>query len=206
VEPLYEAALILHLDTESGTVRNCVEYKSPPEAKANPQSSNIFKSGSLVGNILYACTSTEVLIFKLPAFEQIGYISLPCFNDVHHVVPASDGTLIAANTGLDIVVRFTTEGKLLSAWSVLDESPWSRFSKTTDYRKIESTKPHKSHPHFVFELNEEIWVTRFHQRDAYCLSDSGKRIDIAVQRPHDGLLHANKLYFTTVDGKLVIAS
>jgi hypothetical protein len=203
---LYEAALILQLDTESGAVRTCVEYKSPADARANGNSSIVFKSGTLIGDKLYACTSTEVLIFKLPEFRRIGYISLPCFNDLHHVTPASDGTLLAANTGLDMVVKFTPEGERLAEWNVLGEPPWSRFSPATDYRKVESTKPHKSHPNFVFELNNETWVTRLRQRDAICLNDSGKRIDIAVQSPHDGLVRGEKIYFTTVDGRVVIAN
>jgi hypothetical protein len=203
---LYEAALILQLDTASGAVCTRVEYETPPQARANANSSVVFKSGSLANAILYACTSTEVLLFKLPTFERIGYISLPCFNDLHHVIPASDGTLLAANTGLDMVVKFTKEGQLVAEWSVLGEDPWLRFSRTTDYRKVESTKPHISHPNFVFELNRQIWVTRFHQRDAICLTDWGRRIDISVQRPHDGLLYGERLYFTTVDGKVVIVN
>ena len=202
---LYEAGLILQLDTESGTVRTCVEYRTPPEARANENSSTVFKSGTLTGGVLYACTSTEVLIFKLPEFRQLGYISLPCFNDVHHVTPASDKNLLAAVTGLDMVVKFTPQGKLLAEWSVLKEDPWLRFSRTTDYRKIDSTKPHKSHPNFVFELDGKIWVTRFTQRDAICLNDSGSRIDIAVQAPHDGLLFGDKIYFTSVDGRVIVA-
>jgi hypothetical protein len=201
---LYEAGLILQLDTESGAVRTCVEYKTPPEARANENSSTVFKSGTLAGDVLYTCTSTEVLIYKLPEFHQLGYISLPCFNDVHHVTPASDENLLAAVTGLDMVVKFTSQGKLLAEWSVLKEDPWLRFSRTTDYRKIESTKPHKSHPNFVFELDGNIWVTRFAQRDAICLNDSGSRIDIAVHAPHDGLLFGDKIYFTSVDGSVII--
>src|SRR5580700_8526251 len=80
---LYEAALIFHLNPNTGAVRTCVEYQTPLEARANEHSSNVFKSGTLVGNILYTCTSTEVLIFRLPNFERIGFISLPCFNDLH---------------------------------------------------------------------------------------------------------------------------
>jgi hypothetical protein len=202
---LYEAGVILQLDTETGTVRTCVEYKTPPEARATENSSTVFKSGTLAGDVLYACTSTEVLIFKLPEFQQLGYISLPCFNDVHHVTPASDKNLLAAVTGLDMVVKFTPQGKLLGEWSVLQEDPWLRFSRTTDYRKIESTKPHRSHPNFVFELDGKIWVTRFGQRDAICLNDSGSRIDIGLQAPHDGLLFGGKIYFTSVDGRVIIA-
>ena len=203
---LYEEALILQLDTETGAVRSCVEYKTPPEAKAGANSSIVFKSGALAGDTLYCCTSTEVLTFRLPGLERIGYVSLPCFNDLHHVTPSCDGALLAAVTGLDMVVKFTPEGKVLEEWSVLPEPVWSRFSKDTDYRKVESTKPHKSHPNFVFQLGKEVWVTRFHQRDAICLNGSERRIDIGVERPHDGLLHGGRLYFTTVDGRIVIAS
>jgi hypothetical protein len=203
---LYEAALILQLDTKSGAVRTCVEYITPLEAKANEHSSTVFKSGTLAGDLLYACTSTEVLVFRLPAFHIVNYISLSCFNDLHHIVPSSDRALLAAVTGLDMVIKFTPKGELIDEWNVLPEAPWTRFSRTTDYRKIESTKPHKSHPNFVFELDGKIWVTRFRQRDAICLNDSGSRIDIAVQPPHDGLVCGERIYFTSVDGAIVIAN
>ena len=203
---LYESALILRLDPESGEVQTCVEYKSPPEARAHDRSSNMFKSGTLVGNILYTCTSTEVLIFELPEFKRIGYVSLPSFNDLHHVTPTSDGNLLVASTGLDMVIKFTPQGKTLAELCVLDEEPWSRFSRTVDYRKVDSTKPHQSHPNFVFELDGEIWATRLRQRDAICLNGSSKRIEIAVESPHDGLLSGDRIYFTTVDGRIVIVN
>ena len=203
---LYEAALIFRLDPNTGEVRTCVEYETPLEARANEHSSNVFKSGTLVGDILYTCTSTEVLVFRLPDFERIAYISLPCFNDLHHVTPAQDGDLLVANTGLDMVVKFNLEGEVMAEWSVLGEDPWLRFSRSTDYRKVDSTKPHQSHPNFVFEIDGEVWVTRLRQRDAVCLSSPGKRIDITVQFPHDGLVCGNRIYFTTVDGRIVIAN
>jgi hypothetical protein len=81
-----------------------------------------------------------------------------------------------------------------------------RFSRDIDYRKVDSTKSHQSHPNFVFELNGETWVTRFKQRDAICLDHRSKRIDIAVQSPHDGLICGDRIYFTTVDGRIVIAN
>jgi hypothetical protein len=201
---LYEAALVLELDTESKAVRACVEYTSPPEVRAHEHSSCVFKSGTLVGDILYACTSTEVMVFRVPGFERLNYISLPCFNDLHHVAPTSDGALVAAVTGLDMVVKFDFQGRVLAEWSVLQEPAWSRFSKTTDYRKIESTKPHKSHPNFVFELESDLWITRFRQRDALCLTAPGRRIEINTERPHDGVLFGDKIYFTAVDGTLII--
>jgi hypothetical protein len=202
---LYESALILELDTESGAVRTCVEYTAPIDVKAHEHSSSVFKSGTLCGDLLYACTNTEILVFRLPQFERINYVSLPCFNDVHHVAPARDGTLLVVSTGLDMVVRLTPAGELLQAWSVLPEAPWTRFSAAVDYRKIDSTKPHQSHPNYVFELGDEVWATRFQQRDAVCLQNPSRRIDIAVEKPHDGVVRGGRIYFTVVDGQLLVA-
>jgi len=105
-----------------------------------------------------------------------------------------------------MVVLFTPEGRVLAEWNVLGEDPWSRFSRDVDYRKVESTKPHQSHPNSVFQLGKDVWVTRLSQKDAVCLTTPGKRINIEVQRPHDGLVCGDKIYFTTVDGKIVIAN
>ena len=203
---LYESALILQIDSETGATQTCVEYKSPPQARASQNSSNVFKSGTLVGSTLYTCTSTEVLIFELPEFKPSGYISLPCFNDLHHVTPTADGNLLVVSTGLDLVVKCTKQGDVLAEYAVLDEEPWSRFSRTTDYRKVDSTKPHLSHPNFAFELDGEVWATRFCQRDAISLNGSGKQIKIGVQSPHDGLVCGGRIYFTTVDGRIVIVN
>jgi hypothetical protein len=203
---LYEAALIVELNSDSGEARQRVEYHTPPDARANDNASHLFKAGTIVGNTLYSCTSTEVVLFHLPDFSQIGYVSLPCFNDLHHVAPSRDGNLLAVTTGLDMAVKVTPKGEVLNYWPVLNEEPWSRFSKSVDYRKVDSTKPHQSHPNFVFELGEHVWVTRFRQRDAICVTQPGLRIDVAVQTPHDGLVFGDHVYFTTVDGQIVIAS
>lgn len=203
---LYQTALILELNTDSGELRTCVEYQSPPDARAGKQSAAHFHSGALRGELLYTCTTTEVLVYGLPRFELVNYISLPCFNDLHHVTPSSDGNLLVVNTGLEMVLKLTPRGEILNEWCVLDEIPWTRFSRNIDYRRIETTKPHKSHPNFVFELDGEVWATRFHQKDAVCLTDSFRRIEIAGECPHDGLVCGRKILFTAVDGKIVIVN
>jgi len=142
----------------------------------------------------------------VPDFTQVGYISLPCFNDVHHVTPSQDGNLLVVSTGLDMVVKVNHQGKVLSEWSVTGESLWMRFSRDIDYRKVETTKPHQSHPNFVFELDGEAWATRFHQRDAISLNGSGRRIELAGECPHDGLVCGERILFTAVDGKVMIVN
>ena len=198
-------AVVIQIGPESGRVRRGVEYVSPPDVCADESAAVLFKSASLQNNQLYACTSTEVLVYDLPEFRLAHYITHPYFNDLHHVCPTPEGTLLVAVTGLDLVVEITVDGKVVREWNVLGEDTWQRFNRNTDYRRVLTTKPHQSHPNHVFYLDGEIWVTRFKQRDAISLSPPGRRIDIAVQLPHDGLVTDDSIYFTTVDGHIVRA-
>jgi hypothetical protein len=201
-----EQALLIELDPGRNQSKTKIEYVSPPEVCPKDSPAILFKSATLKDNKLYACTSTEVLVYELPSFRLVQYISLPCFNDLHHAYPTQRGTILTVVTGLDMVVEVTATGKLIREWNVLGEDPWARFSRQTDYRLVPTTKPHRSHPNHVFELDSEIWVTRFQQRDAICLTNPGPRIDIAVQTPHDGYVKGDKIYFTTVDGHVVIVN
>jgi hypothetical protein len=201
----YQQGLILEVIPETGEVQRRVEYLSPPEACAEVSPQILFKSGTALDDRLYICTQTEVLIYTLPEFRQAGYISLPCFNDLHHVRPTPSGTLLVANSGLDMVLELTPGGGVVNQWSVLGEAPWSRFSRTIDYRKGVSTKPHTAHPNYVFMVGEDVWATRFQQQDAICLTRPGRRIPIGIERVHDGVLHEGRLFFTTVNGHVVIA-
>ena|SRR5579863_9580969 len=203
---LYDTALILEVDTKTSTARTCVEYQTPRELCPGEQPAGNFKSGALVGNTLYTCTNSEVLIYHLPEFRRIGYISQPTFNDLHHVTPSLDGNLLVVSTGLDMVFKLTTEGQKLAEWCVADETPWARFSRSVDYRRVVTTRPHLSHPNFAFELDDELWATRFEQGDAVCLNRSEKRIVLNLWRPHDGLLHGEQILFTGVEGKVVIVN
>ncbi len=202
----YQQGLILEVVPETGAVYQRVEYVSPPAACAEENPQILFKSGTVLDDRLYVCTQTELLIYALPEFRQAGYLSLPCFNDLHHVRPTPAGTLLVANSGLDMVLELTPGGGVINEWSVLGEEPWDRFSRAIDYRKGISTKPHTAHPNHIFMLGDDIWVTRFQQQDAICLTRPNRRIQIGIERVHDGALHQGRLFFTTVDGHVVIAN
>ena len=202
-----QKAVILELDLRTKESRPCVEYVSPPEVCAPELPAILFKSGAISAGKFYVCTSTEVMVYTLPEFRLLHYVSLPCFNDLHHVAPTAQGTLLVVVTGLDMVVEVSSDGKLLREWSVLEgEEPWTRFSRDIDYRRVPTTKPHRCHPNHVFLLGDEIWVTRLHQQDAISLTHPGRRISIEVQRPHDGHIHGDSIYFTTVDGHIARAN
>jgi hypothetical protein len=201
----FDRAMILAVDADSGDVRVVAEHETPPGACAPVDPAILFKSASLRGNRLYVCTQTEILVYQVPDFTVLEYLSLPFFNDIHHVLPTESGRLLVAISGLDMVVELDMEGTVYSEWSATDTDTWDRFSRDVDYRLVASTKPHHAHPNHVFMLDQQPWATRFEQRDAICLDDRSRRIDIAVERPHDGELADGRLYFTTVNGHIVIA-
>ncbi len=201
----YQKALIIEVDVATGSSRQVFEYVTPAEAGPAEDPAILFKSGTLVGDRLYVTTQTEVLVFQVPTFERLAYVSLPRFNDLHHVRPTPDGHLLIANTGLDTVLEVSLAGDVLREWNVAVEDTWSRFSPDVDYRRVKTTKPHQAHPNHVFYIGDEPWATRFQQRDAISLIDPSRRIDIGLQRIHDGVVHEGRVYFTTVDGKIVIA-
>ena len=206
----FERAVLLRIDSSTRAVERVLDYTSPPEACPDTPSV-VFKAGTLDHDRLYACTQTEILIYSRCDFSVENYISLPIFNDVHHVTPSGRGTLLVAVTGLDMVVEISPEGETINEWSVLDQDVWERFSRDIDYRKVLSTKPHQAHPNFVFMIGDDVWATRCDLKDAICLTDRSKRIDLnsknerPVQYVHDGVASSGRLYFTSVDGNILIA-
>ena len=222
----YKQGMILRVDAGQGTATVCVEHASLSMEELHAKRSDLvadldnlvaspndvpvlFKSATLVGDKLYACTQTEIIIYSVPTFTPLHRLSLPCFNDIHHVRPrmhtSGRDTLLIANTGLDMVLELTLEGAIVSVWNTLGEMPWAHFSREVDYRLV-STKPHRSHPNYVFTLGDDVWATRFEQRDAICLTQPNRRIEIGSERVHDGVLHDDRLYFTTVNGHLAVVN
>jgi len=201
----FDRASVYAFDSETRKVTECVGYTTPSGfGPPHPEASVVFKAGSRQGDRLIVPTQTEILVYALPEFRQVAHISHPLFNDVHHAVASASGNILVANTGLDLVMEVTTEGELVQDWQTLpDEDVWGRFDRATDYRKIMTTKPHHSHPNFVFEYKGEVWVTRFVQRDIHCLTADRPQVKIPGVGIHDGNLHNGVLFVTSVDGKVI---
>ena len=201
----YARGYLLEVDPTSGSVTTRLSYESPPDAVSDDEPAILFKQGTLVDGVMYLTTQTEVIVYSYPELEVLHYISLPQFNDVHHVRPSGNGTLLVVNTGLDQLLELERDGSVVREWNALGKDPWERFDKSIDYRKVNSTKPYESHPNHVFLLDDEVWLTRFKQKDAVSLADPSRRIDIGVERIHDGVVHGDHIYFTAVNGTLAVA-
>jgi hypothetical protein len=201
---LYEEGVVLRIDPIADTVERCATYRSREGCFPDGEASITLEAGCVLDNHLYTCTRTEALVFELPSFTLIRHLSMPFFNDVHHVRPSIDGNLIVTSTGLDAVFEVAFDGRIVREWGVLGTSPWERFSRDVDYRHVPTTKPHRAHPNHTFYFDDELWVTRFAQRDAICLTRELPHISVGIEGCHDGDVHDGRVYFTTVDGSVVV--
>jgi hypothetical protein len=202
---LVELAVIAFIDESNFELIETIEYRSPSEALPDEEISVTFKAGHVDENYIYACTTTEVLIYDRNQNNKlVNYITHPWFNDVHHVLPSyEDDCLYVVSTGLDLVIKMTMSGDIVDYWNVLGKEQWKHFDRNLDYRKIASLKPHESHPNYIFKYNGSLWVTRFQQKDAVNLNDMNERLDIAVERSHDGIAFNDEVIFTSVNGHIV---
>ena len=203
------AAVAAKVNTEQNDVTLPIQYISPASVLPDIEDDArqvLFKSGTVENGKLYTCTPTEVMGYDLSNFKQFFYFTHPFLNDVHHVRPTPNNTVAVVSTGLDMVLEFTMEGEVVNEWNTSDIPTWERFSRDVDYRKVPTTKPHKVHPNCSFYYDSQIWATRFHQKDAICLTDNRDNLQVDVERPHDGFVVGDDIYFTTVDGHIVIVN
>jgi len=201
----YDQARIVELDPQNGAWCPRVEYESAPGIPTAAETALTFQAGHVQGDELTLCTQNEVMVYRLPDFQRVWQLSLPFFNDVHHARPSPDGHVLVANAGLEMVLELTRAGEVRRAWNVLGGDPWANVAPDVDYRAI-STKPHRAHPNYVFCLDDEIWATRFHQGDAVCLTQPHKRIPLSTERIHDGVVYDGMVYFTSVNGRIIVAN
>lgn len=204
----YGCAKLLKLDLESGGVAELLSVDQGNENFPDEHPNLEFTVGDVEGDTLWLTTDTEVRRYRYPTLELLSTYSFPFFHNIHSVAVHGE-ELYVTSTGLDLVAALNkANGSVLRLINAEGKPTWHRFSEHTDYRKVHSTRPHDCHPNYVFWVNGEPWVTRCTQEDTVCLSDFSKRIDISgPRRPisvHDGLVKDEKIYFTTVDGAIVV--
>jgi hypothetical protein len=205
----YGCAKLLHLNTDSGQFNELIAVDKGNSNFPDEYPNLEFTVGDIDNDSVWLTTDTEVRLYSYPELELIKTYSYPCFHNVHSVSVHGD-ELYVSSTGLDmIVVLDKYDGSIIRQINAEGKPVWHRFSKDIDYRKIHSTRPHDCHPNYVFWLNNEPWVTRCTQEDAVMLSDPTTKINISGPDKeisvHDGIVKGDRVYFTTVDGFIVIA-
>jgi len=192
------------LDDSTGGVSHLKRVTVPDEYRdVSFQKDFRLTAASIVGPRLYVGSPTQVFVFSWPSLELIQEIDSPYFHDVHHVTVIND-LIYVVSTGLDAVMTFGLNGEFKSIQSVFLNDIWSKFNRETDYRRIGSLKPHDAHPNFVFEMNGDVWCTRFRQRDVVKVGDLKSSIPVSRHAGiHDGFSFEDSIFFTTVNGHVI---
>ena len=113
-------------------------------------------------------TQTEVIVFSMPELEQLAP-HLACRASTTCTTPGRRPRATcwwrtrASTCALEIspTARCCANGARSRRGA-----PGALRHRDIDYRKGVATKPHKSHPNYVFYVGDEPWATRFQQRDA----------------------------------------
>lgn len=200
---VFKKAELAIIDFAKGSYNQVLEYKTPSAYCCDVAPSITFGSFCENNGVIYIPTRTEVLLVNSKTYEIIEVINDHLFNDIHDV-HVLNNSLYVAVTGMDSVFKIDLSTRKREIIHVLGKDPFFRFEEDENLNIRASLKPHEAHPNFLFQIDDEIWVTRLKMKDAVCLSDLNKRIKIDIGMPHDGFVKDDLIYFTTVNGYIVV--
>lgn len=149
-------------------------------------------------NLLYinSLRMSDIIILDGNGYEQ-GRISHPYFNDLHSIVPTTQGFLVTS-TGIDSILEIDQHGTLLYHWCAVDqgyplmENGCPReIDFSLDHRYfVYHTPTHTTHPNsaILTESEEIIYTTLFKQGSIISIdrkSNKAKTLVSGLKHPHD---------------------
>jgi len=205
----YDTAKLLQIDTETLETGELLAVSEGGNNFPSEYPNLEFTVADVEEDKLWLAMDTEIRLYSYPDLSLLKTFSHPCFHNIHSVA-VKDNDLYITSTGLDMVVVLDKEtGEIKQYLNAEGKPTWHRFSEDFDYRQVHSTRPHDSHPNYVFWIDDTPWVTRCTQEDAVMLTDIDQRIDISGPNKtisvHDGVVEGEYIYFTSVDSCIVIA-
>lgn len=178
--PLYDRAILAKVDVDRGWIEPWVV-----DAGARR-----FGALSVDGARIVACTERSVL--RIAGDGRICETEThPWLSDVHHAL-VIDGVAHAASTAVDGVVAMGVDPTFLP--TIRGVMP----------PVVEPDGPSQTHPNFVFRVDGVVHATRGTRGDAVALRDLEKPWAIAPVVVHDGIVTPAGVWFTRVDGHLVL--
>ncbi len=201
---IFAGARIEIVDWEAKECLQAIEY-TPPAEHLGEGCSVRFTGGCPHGGKWYQASGTEIVVYQPGTWQIERVISHPSFHDLHGITVVDDA-FVVVNTGLDMMQFLGPDGQVVRECNLASVPTWERFDRSTDYRRVVSTKPHEIHPNHAVRIDGEWWVTRCLKSDAININNPEDRIDIGVGNPHDGVIRGDFIYFTTTNGHLAIAN
>jgi hypothetical protein len=178
--PLYDLAVLATLDLDTLQLEPWARY---------PGVQQRFGAPAVLGQDVLACTEREVLRYG-PDGQVRERWAHPWMVDVHHAAML-EGALHVACTGLDGVMVLQGERQtFLPTWPGADPRRAPARSR--------------SHPNHVWAAAGRTFATRGRLGDVVGLHERAPCWPVAEVPVHDGLPTAQGVWFTAVDGQLVL--
>ncbi len=182
--PLYDLAVFGVLGAEG--YREVLRYRATAPWVADGVGHR-FGAPGVDGDRVWLCTERDVVCW--PGGDRFDQ---PAFADLHHVAATPEG-LLAVATGAGGVVR-ATDGRF---WPVHPGAT----APTTDVRCLPFDDVF--HPNHLVVWRGRTWVTRGGRGDVVPL-EGGPPVQVADVVIHDGFACDEGVWFTAVDGRLVL--
>lgn len=166
-----------------------VSLISEPPSEALRVINKGFSGASIFNDMLWVCSSNQVLAYTLYNFKLVNVIDDPLFNDLHYVLAEKEG-LYVVNTGLESLDFFGYDGELKER--TLLTSDKRTLCKTSDlledFRLLDS-KPHFMHVNYCSRnLNGNMMLTFVRQRRIVEMEKWGWASPEYESSPHEGFI------------------
>lgn len=189
-----------------------VSLISEPPSEALRVVNKGFSGASIFNNVLWVCSSNQVLAYSLNDFKLIDVIDDPLFNDLHYVLAEKEGLYIV-NTGLESLDFFGYDGELKERTLLTsDKRTLYRTSDTSkDFRVLDS-KPHFMHVNYCSRnLNGNMMLTFVRQRRIVDMETWEWASPEYGSSPHEGFIanfpvnNRSCLWVSLVPGQIIVS-
>ena len=168
------------------------------------------------GNHLFAGSWNGVYRIRKQDFRMENLITNNLMNDLHGIY-VDEAQIITILTGKDTVVISDHDGNVVEHFSVANDLSIYTDRRLEDFDWRFLSKQFRGatglwHFNYVQKFGDEIWLTARNIGAFVVVNVKTKKAHIrsinhkTVSLVHDGLLHRGEHFFTSIDGKIIIAA
>jgi len=169
-----------------------------------------------VGDYLYAGSWNGVYEISKSDFTLNRIISNRLMNDMHDIW-VDDEYIVTVLTGKDTVVLSDFNGNVVNHFSIANDLSVVKNTEIEhiDWRFLSKQSRGATglwHFNYVQRFDKEIWLTSRNLNAVIVINYHTKKAHLRTMNHkttvclHDGTLHGGQYYFTSIDGKIIIAT
>lgn len=167
------------------------------------------------GDYVYAGSWNGIYEISLDTFALNRFISHHLMNDMHGIYAGND-CLITILTGKDTVVLTDYSGKIIEYFSITPDLRIIKDENLIQYDWRFLSKQFRGatgfwHFNYVQKFDDEIWLTSRNANAFVVVNLKQRKVNLRLMNLstpvllHDGIFNNGRYYFTSIDGKIIIA-